>query len=116
MLSYADFDVEQADGLLCVSMLCERVADREAEVLLGEIEPLLDRTDGLIVDIARVNVLTSAGIGMLVRLHKKLRTQNGRLIVCGLNRELDELFTITCMDRLLHIEPDRAAAERGLKG
>lgn len=116
VFSSAVVRVERSGRVLCAAFLSERVADREADMLFDEIEPMLGEAGGLIVDISRVSVLTSAGIGLLVRLHKRLRAGGGRFIVCGLSDELKELFSITCMDRLLRVERDRAAAERGMAG
>ena len=107
---------DRAGGLLRVTVLCGRVSEREADILLGEIEPLLDGAVSLIVDLGHVGVLSSAGIGMLVRLHKHAQKRGGRLAVCALNSELDELFKITRMDRLFLVAPDRDAAERELLG
>ena len=116
VFSSGEVHVERSGGVLCVTFLCERVSDHDVDELFIRLEPMLGGAEGLIVDISRVSVLTSAGIGLLVRLHKRLRVGGGRFIVCGLSEELEELFAITCMDRLLRVERDRAAAERGMAG
>lgn len=109
-------EADRAGVLLRVTVLCEHVSEREAGLLFNEIEPMLDGVESLIVDLGHVGVLTSDGIGMLVRLHKRVGERGGRLAVCALNDELAELFKITRMDRLFLVAPDRPAAERELGG
>lgn len=106
---------ERAGALLCVSIRCESVSDREAGIVFDEANAQLDDAcAGLVVDLGHVEVLTSAGIGTLVRLHKRMEERKGRLAVCSLNDELTELFKLTRMDRLFLLADDRVTAIREL--
>jgi anti-sigma B factor antagonist len=94
-----------------VLVRCENVSEREATILYEETEQLLDdRMVHIVVDLRHVEVLTSAGIGALVKLHKRAEGRGGTLAVCSLNKELTDLFKLTRMDRLFALVPDRAAA------
>ncbi|MBZ0173418.1 MAG: STAS domain-containing protein [Phycisphaerales bacterium] len=106
---------DRSGVLLCVSIRCESVTDREAGIVFAESNALLDDAcTGLIVDLGHVEVLTSAGIGTLVRLHKRMEERKGRLAVCALNEELAELFRLTRIDRLFVLTDDRNTALREL--
>ncbi|USN99074.1 MAG: STAS domain-containing protein [Phycisphaeraceae bacterium] len=104
---------DRGGGVLLVTVLCESVTDREAGIVFEETNQHLDNScKGLIVDLSQVGVLTSAGIGTLVRLHKRLGERQGRFAVCSLSDDLSELFRLTRMDRLFTLAPDRDAAMR----
>ena len=108
---------DRGGALLCVTVRCEGVSDREAGIVFSEADALLDdRCTGLVVDLGHVMVLTSAGIGTLVRLHKRMEERKGRLAVCSLNEELTELFKLTRIDRLFLLADDRDSALRVLRG
>lgn len=102
---------DRVASTLCVTVLCESVTEREAMILTNETDPLLapDRP-ALVVDLGLVGVLTSAGIGALVRLHKRMDELKGKMAVCGLNPDLAELFRLTRMDRLFLVVETREQA------
>lgn len=102
---------DRVGSALCVTVLCESVTEREAMILTNEVDPLLsaDRP-ALVVDLGLVGVLTSAGIGALVRLHKRMEEVKGKMAVCGLNPDLAELFRLTRMDRLFLVVDSREQA------
>lgn len=104
---------DRVGPVLCVTCLDEAITERESGIITNETEPLLDPScKAIIVDLHRVALLSSAGIGMLVRLHKHITSQNGSFLVCSLNDDLAELFKMTRMHKLFQIEPDRETAIR----
>lgn len=104
-------EADRVGPALCVTVRCESVTDREASIIANETEGLIDGSfRSLVMDLTHVGVLTSAGIGTLVRTHKAMEGHKGRLVVCSLSEELDELFRLTRLDRLFTIAPDRAHA------
>lgn len=104
-------EASQVGTSLVVLVRCEHVSEREATIIYDETDALLDdHTVHVVVDMTHVEVLTSAGIGTLVRLHKRAEDRGGKLAVCSLNDELAELFKLTRMDRLFILKADRAAA------
>ena len=104
-------EASQLGSAMVVLIRCEHVSEREASIIYDETDALLDdRIVNVVVDMTHVEVLTSAGIGALVRLHKRAEGKGGRLAVCSLNEELADLFKLTRMDRLFVLAADRAAA------
>jgi anti-sigma B factor antagonist len=102
---------DRAGPVLLITCLEECVSEREAGILHDETEAQIDdRCTAIVVDLGKVMMLTSAGIGSLVRLHKRISERKGKLAVCSLSTELAELFKMTRMDKLLVVAPDREAA------
>jgi anti-anti-sigma factor len=107
---------DRVGPILCVTVLCEAVSDREAHILYNETDGAIDdRCSNILVDLSKVGVLTSAGIGALVRLHKRIEERKGKLAVCALNPELAELFRLTRMDRLFVMAENRERALQDLR-
>ena len=64
----------------------------------------------LIVDFSPVEFLSSALIGKLISLHRKLKVRKAALRLCGLRPQLDEIFRLCNLDRVFDIRQDQAAA------
>lgn len=64
-------------------------------------------------DFSDVTIVTSAGIGMLVRLLIRLRGQGGTLAVFGCNDHICEVFDIVLLKEILHVcgSEDEARAQ-----
>lgn len=93
---------------------CERIAEREGPILLAELsEAAKSRSNKLIVDLSDVYMISSAGIGSLVQLHRAC-AQGGALILFGLNDELLSMLKVARLDRLFTILPSRDKAVEGL--
>ncbi len=102
---------DRVGPILCMTCIDESISEREAGILFDETDALIDdRCTGIVVDLQNVMMLTSAGIGALVRLHKRIGERKGRLAVCSLSAELAELFKLTRMDKLLVVAQDRESA------
>ena len=68
-----------------------------------------DDQKALIVDFSKIDFIDSSGLGTLVSLLKMMNGQ-GEMTVCALNPGIRNMFTLTRMDRIFRICPDRAAA------
>jgi anti-anti-sigma factor len=59
----------------------------------------------LTIDFSDVDLLPSACLGKLCRLNKSLQDGGGQLVLRGLSSNLQNVFEITGLDRVLTIEP-----------
>lgn len=80
------------------------IGTKVGEVIEGEIRPRL------ILDFRNVDHLSSAALGMLINANNKVRDKNGQLRLCDIRRQILEVFSITKLDKLFKILPDRQAA------
>ncbi len=63
-----------------------------------------------VVDLSAVTYLGSAMLGLLVNVRQRVRDTGGRLVLCGLSPPLASAVRTCSLDRLLVVEPTRAAA------
>jgi anti-anti-sigma factor len=85
------------------------------ESLMGVIEQAAEKIN-LILDFTNVKFLSSAVLGLLIRVSKKVYEQNGQLRLCNISPRIYEIFKITRLTKIFDIYPDRAAAIASFAG
>lgn len=69
----------------------------------------------LILDFRNIQFISSsAGLGALVRISKKVYERAGRLRLCNINPKVHEIFEITWLTKVLDIRPDLESAIESL--
>jgi anti-sigma B factor antagonist len=64
----------------------------------------------LLLDFATVDHLSSAALGMLINANNRIKQRNGMLRLANIKPQIREVFTITKLDKLFRILPDRQGA------
>jgi serine/threonine-protein kinase RsbW len=64
----------------------------------------------LVFDLSRLDFISSSGLRVLLLATKALKTGTGTLVVCGMKPHIEDVFRISGFDRLISVEPSRAAA------
>ena len=62
----------------------------------------------LLLDFGTVDHLSSAALGMLINVNKKVKEQNGQLRLTNIKQQIYEVFVITKLNKLFRILPTRA--------
>lgn len=107
--------VRKTDGVSCVEFADRKILE---ELSIQEIGEELDRivtTEPhiqLLLNFKNVDHLSSAALGMLITLKKKVDEQSGKLKLSDINRQIFEVFKITSLNRLfdIHDTADQALA------
>jgi len=69
----------------------------------------------VVFDFTEVSMLTSAGIGILVRLYTRLKASEGGLAVFGCSARIREIFAIVMLDRVLKVCDNETEAWEALQ-
>lgn len=69
----------------------------------------------LLLDFGCVDHLSSAALGMLIKVNNKVKERNGQLRLANIKPQIMEVFVITRLNRLFKIAPDRAEALSSLE-
>ena len=68
-------------------------------------QSFLDGTAGTVVlDCSRLDYLSSAGLGVLLKTQKRLMAAGGKLRLTGVSRHLNDIFTYSGFDQIFDIE------------
>jgi anti-sigma B factor antagonist len=54
----------------------------------------------LILDLGKVQYLSSSALGVLIPLHDRIQKLKGRLVLCGVSSDIMKVFKITRLDKL----------------
>lgn len=107
--------LEMADGIAVVHFIASKIVTEED---IQEISDQLNRfvdEDGhrrLLLNFDNVRYLSSATLGKLINLKKKLAKDGGQLKLCSIYPDLLEVFKITRLDTVFEILPDEPTALR----
>ncbi|MCI2290599.1 STAS domain-containing protein [Enterobacter sp. I4] len=101
------------DRLSDVNIMTPSVRRLDASVAAGFKEAIAreigEDRKALIVDFSKIDFIDSSGLGALVSLLKMMNGK-GEMMLCALNPGISNMFTLTRMDRIFRICPDRATA------
>jgi anti-sigma B factor antagonist len=64
----------------------------------------------LLLDFATVDHLSSAALGMLINVNKRVKERNGQLRLAHIKPQIFEVFVITKLNKLFRIMPTRSEA------
>jgi anti-anti-sigma factor len=69
-------------------------------------QSFLDRVQGPVtLDCSRLEYISSAGLGVLLKTQKRLMAGSGKLRLAGVNRHLRDIFQYSGFDQIFEIEP-----------
>ncbi|HUH59408.1 MAG TPA: STAS domain-containing protein [Candidimonas sp.] len=63
-----------------------------------------------VLDMSRLDYISSAGLRVVLLLAKRLKQNSGRLVLCSLQSHVHEVFDISGFLAILTVVDDRAAA------
>ena len=86
------------------------------EKFISDIEKLVDvGLRKIIVDCSRLEYISSRGLGVLVRLHKRMKQHEGDVKIASAQSPLLDVLRLTRLDRRLEIYPDVPRARLAFK-
>ena len=69
-------------------------------------QAFLDQVDGTVtLDCLRLEYVSSAGLGVLLKTQKRLMGSAGKLRLSGVNRHLQDILVYSGFDKIFEIEP-----------
>jgi anti-sigma B factor antagonist len=106
-------EVEDIGDVTVVNFVDRRILDEQNIQIIGEqLFSLVDEVGRrkILLNFGNVEFLSSAALGKLIALHKKLQAVGGRLILCNIDPEIYEVFEITRLDKFFNIQKEEQAA------
>jgi len=107
MCGYRHLVVVSLGSISKVRLLNHRLSsNEEVAELANEWNSVADRADcqALLVDCADVQLLSSEELSRLISLHRRLKREGRKLVLCGLPPECRDVLRWTRLDRLFEIE------------
>lgn len=96
-------ETEERDGAWLLT-LSGRLSHEEMETFEENAGPLVRSKPRFVaVDLAELETMTSAGIGAILQLRKRLEAAGSRLLICGSNPRMTDLLNLTRIDAVVPI-------------
>ena len=116
-MSKQRLNVEIIVDVAVVTFLDKRILDEPTIQSIAEHSFSLVDNDGreLLLDFTSVEYMSSAALGKLINLHKKMTGLKGQLAMCNVVPQIYEVFAITKLDKIFKILADQEAALKSFK-
>lgn len=107
--------IKRSDSISVVEFADRKILEELSIQEIGEeLDELVESEPGvkLLLNFKNVDHLSSAALGMLITLNKKIKERDGDLKLSDINRQIFEVFKITKLNRVfdIHDHADDAMA------
>lgn len=110
--------VEYAEKATVVTFTDEKILEeKDVQALQETIMSVIESASGgikLILDFSNVQFLSSAVLGLLIRISKKVYEHDGQLKLCSINPKIYKIFKITRLTKIFDIYEDMGSATESL--
>ena len=109
--------VKYAENAIIVTFNNERILEeKDIQALQESITSVIEQTQRikLILDFTNVRFLSSAVLGLLIRVSKKVYERDGELKLCNISPKIREIFKITRLTKIFDIYDNVDSAAESL--
>lgn len=96
--------VSNQENYIVLKLSGQFIGGEETDTLRDEIKNLTEQNSKkIIIDLEKVTYLNSLALGALISGHANIARKNGKLVICNVSGNLNNIFTITKLYMVLHI-------------
>jgi anti-sigma B factor antagonist len=110
-------DIEEINGVTVAKFIDKKILDEgNIQIIGNQLFGMVD-TDGrkkIVLDFANVEYLSSAALGKLITMDKKVKAAKGKLRLCHIRPDIYEVFAITRLNKLFDIRDTQEQALDGI--
>ncbi|MBN2423606.1 MAG: STAS domain-containing protein [Calditrichaceae bacterium] len=106
-----DVRVTEEKGIVIISLAGKIMGGPEAGQINDSINSLIEKgKTKIIIDLEKVDLMNSSGLGILIGAVTTLKNNNGKLCLINTSDRIRNLLRITKLERVFEIKPDLEAA------
>ncbi|MGE3314763.1 MAG: STAS domain-containing protein [Planctomycetaceae bacterium] len=109
-------DIDEIGDVTIATFIDKKILDEtNIQVIGNQLFGLVDQDarQKIILDFTNVEYLSSAALGKLITMDKKVKGARGKLRLCSIRPEIYEVFAITKLNKLFNIYEDQEKALEG---
>ena len=110
--------VEYSENATVIAFTDEKILEeKDVQALQESIMSVIESASGgikLILDFSNVQFLSSAVLGLLIRISKTVYERDGQLKLCSINPKIYKIFKITRLTKIFDIYKDIGSATESL--
>src|SRR6185312_1419477 len=102
-------EVEDIGDIAVVNFVDKKILDEQNIQMIGDdLFRLVDELGRrkILLNFQNVEFMSSAALGKLIALHRKLQGVQGKLVLCKIAKDILDVFKITKLDKILTIVAD----------
>jgi anti-sigma B factor antagonist len=110
-------DLEEVRDVTVAKFTDKKILDEgNIQIIGNQLFALIeeDRRQKIVLDFANVEYLSSAALGKLITMDKKVKAAKGKLRLCNIRADIYEVFAITKLNKLFDMKDNLEAALQGL--
>ncbi|GDY09701.1 MAG: anti-sigma factor antagonist [Planctomycetota bacterium] len=110
-------EIEEVGDVTVAKFIDKKILDEGNIQIIGNQLFALLEEDGrlkIVLDFSNVEYLSSAALGKLITMDKKVKAAKGKLRLCAIRPDIYEVFAITKLNRLFDMKDNLEAALEGL--
>ncbi|MHC4457937.1 MAG: STAS domain-containing protein [Planctomycetota bacterium] len=110
-------NVEYAANATVATFTDESILEeKDIQALQESLMSIIEQAEriNLILDFCNVRFLSSAVLGLLIRISKKVYERDGQLKLCNINPKIHKIFKITRLNKIFDIHKDIEGAVESL--
>jgi anti-sigma B factor antagonist len=105
-------EVEEIGDIAVVNFVDKKILDEQNIQMIGDdLFRLVDELGRrkILLNFGNVDFMSSAALGKLIGLHRKLQGVQGKLVLCKIAKDILDVFKITKLDKIFIIVADEQA-------
>lgn len=110
------FNTETIYDITVIEMPVDALDASNVLSFKSDIAPILDKCDFVSIDMSRVKFVDSSGIGAILSCLRKLHNQGGEMNMFGVREQVQQLFKLVRIDRIIDIHPTKKDAIQAFQG
>lgn len=110
-------DIEEVGDVTIAKFVDKKILDEGNIQIIGNQLFSLVEEDGrskIILDFSNVEYLSSAALGKLITMDKKVKAAKGKMRLCSVRPDIYEVFAITKLNKLFDMQDDQEQALKGM--
>ena len=115
-MSSRRIDVEQVGDVTIATFVDKKILDENNIQMIGSELFSLVEEEGrkrIIIDFKNVEYLSSAALGKLITMNKKVKAAGGEMRMCSIRPDIYEVFVITRLNKIFDIRDNQEEALQG---
>ncbi|MBW3538832.1 MAG: STAS domain-containing protein [Planctomycetes bacterium] len=109
-------DIEEVGDVTVARFIDKKILDETNIQIIGnQLFGLVDedKRGKIVLDFSNVEYLSSAALGKLITMDKKVKAAKGKLRLCSIRPDIYEVFAITKLNKLFDIHENQEKALEG---
>lgn len=110
-------DIEEVGDVTVARFIDKKILDENNIQIIGTQLFGLVEEDGrkkIVLDFTNVEYLSSAALGKLITMDKKVKASGGKLRLCNIRKDIYEVFAITRLNKVFDIRNTQDEAVAGM--